>query len=656
MTSMNLAICFGYSLLWPAVEINIGDNCKRVPEVTQFLIERCVELFGEETMGLLGTIPEKCQSSQDSGEESDTNSSSRPSSSLHATSKNLSRDSGLADAHLGTDESEASVPRSFSQSDDTEEDFYPPQRSTRGAKSAENIPQATNIVIPPEQQKTEGPKSVTLDRRRSKNFSKDPNGADKSRPEFSTISSTDSLYNSFEFAGNFDSRLAPLRNSKRATVGTLHRSESGGHLVISESLELTLEKSPESRNLTLTVPIDTVDSANVSPLSTSERSDCLSPDFLTRNPPELTRNSLGRKPARHRKGPAPNPPQTSPSESDDFTSSMSSLNSSPSHYNSSEPLSPSDLCCSSIVLSCNSSPTTNESPMKVILVESERKDLPKAVVTQSIQLSAPVHPTPTPSSRWGESKSRLTRISTTGELTQRVTSTLPFRITVPNGQDPSEARVLQGKIFHVCVCVRGTAIHLLVVLGSALYSTPLTKTTSTLEVPRKLSSASMVSCNTTGEFINDSSTMTESTSSDESTPHVSRENSRAQEYEHKVPVVQKSAGTISDRLASLLKESGRTPVIQRAKVNRDQQQQDTSIGYSSTSVLMKSTSTGNASVSGQQTFYVSKTGPLNNGSRTRLPTYQEAVNNRNHGEECRPTARGDTRMRDLVIRCPRSLR
>lgn len=40
MNSLNLAICFGYSILWPSVELNMGENIRKVSEVTQLLIDR----------------------------------------------------------------------------------------------------------------------------------------------------------------------------------------------------------------------------------------------------------------------------------------------------------------------------------------------------------------------------------------------------------------------------------------------------------------------------------------------------------------------------------------------------------------------------------------------------------------------------------------
>ncbi|XP_054713093.1 uncharacterized protein LOC129222603 [Uloborus diversus] len=143
MSSMNLAVCIGPTLLNPgkfqSPVLQQEDVAKRVPKAVAFLIDHCVELFGDQILQLLGPFPERDTSRQDSGaEESDSLHSlhdlggqyrrddssidsldrdfldeSEPSPKLPCKSKmsltNLSRDSGLtlSDTQLYTPEEEA---------------------------------------------------------------------------------------------------------------------------------------------------------------------------------------------------------------------------------------------------------------------------------------------------------------------------------------------------------------------------------------------------------------------------------------------------------------------------------------------------------------------------------------------------------------------
>lgn len=142
MSSMNLAVCIGPTLLNPgkfqSPVLQQEDVAKRVPKAVAFLIDHCAELFGENVLQLLGTFPERNGSRQDSGaEESDSLHSLHdlagqyrrddssidsldrdfldeiePSPKLPCKSKmsltNLSRDSGLtlSDTQLYTPEEE----------------------------------------------------------------------------------------------------------------------------------------------------------------------------------------------------------------------------------------------------------------------------------------------------------------------------------------------------------------------------------------------------------------------------------------------------------------------------------------------------------------------------------------------------------------------
>ncbi|KAG8197824.1 hypothetical protein JTE90_020102 [Oedothorax gibbosus] len=142
MSSMNLAVCIGPTLLNPGKTQSPAliqeDVAERVPKTVAFLIDHCAELFGDQVLQLLGVFPERDTSRQDSGaEESDSLHSLHdlanqyrrddssidsldrdfldeiePSPKLPCKSKmsltNLSRDSGLtlSDTQLYTPEEE----------------------------------------------------------------------------------------------------------------------------------------------------------------------------------------------------------------------------------------------------------------------------------------------------------------------------------------------------------------------------------------------------------------------------------------------------------------------------------------------------------------------------------------------------------------------
>lgn len=159
-----------------------------------------------------------------------------------------------------------SIPRSFSQSEDTEDEPHrfrsPGIGCIMATKSVDNIPGSINILVDESREKPVGPKSVTLDRRQSKNAAnrnvssplKNQNLLNKQdwtkesvhfmvNKDCVKISSEDSLYDSFESTCGFDRRLGSLRGSKRGNVGTLHRSDSGDHLVIDETI--IMDPQPE---------------------------------------------------------------------------------------------------------------------------------------------------------------------------------------------------------------------------------------------------------------------------------------------------------------------------------------------------------------------------------------------------------------------------
>ncbi len=74
MNAYNLAICISQSLLWP--DLSLGPTIqtqasKKVPMFVQFLIEHCIDVFGEECTELFGepVIPKP---RQDSSTDSDS--------------------------------------------------------------------------------------------------------------------------------------------------------------------------------------------------------------------------------------------------------------------------------------------------------------------------------------------------------------------------------------------------------------------------------------------------------------------------------------------------------------------------------------------------------------------------------------------------------
>lgn len=210
------------------------------------------------------------------------------------------------------------------------------------------------------------------------------------------------------------------------------------------------------KGLKLAVSADGSDSSNsssLSPLSLSERSDTLSPDF-SRNPPELTRNSLGRKPARHRKGPAPPPPFGMTIKDEELskyyadsgedkhlttsfdcsssgdTNGLPLMNRTESSILSRNEL-PHNTCSTSITLHCNVN-EEEETTAKINLTKP-------AVVTHTIQLSAPSSTEDT------VYNTQLIR----RDAFQKFSGVLPYRITVPSPEQDRQTiktgQMLQGR-------------------------------------------------------------------------------------------------------------------------------------------------------------------------------------------------------------------
>ncbi|XP_074662535.1 uncharacterized protein LOC141915040 [Tubulanus polymorphus] len=74
MTAYNLGVCISQSLLWPPMSAGIAaqaDSSKKVPSIVEFMIEKCVEIFGEDVLKLFGDPPQP-KSRQDSGTDSDS--------------------------------------------------------------------------------------------------------------------------------------------------------------------------------------------------------------------------------------------------------------------------------------------------------------------------------------------------------------------------------------------------------------------------------------------------------------------------------------------------------------------------------------------------------------------------------------------------------
>ena len=67
MTSYNLSLCISPSLLWHKDHIDLSSGAPAV----EFMIDRCVELFGSEVLRL-PEYPGQSKSRQDSGTDSDS--------------------------------------------------------------------------------------------------------------------------------------------------------------------------------------------------------------------------------------------------------------------------------------------------------------------------------------------------------------------------------------------------------------------------------------------------------------------------------------------------------------------------------------------------------------------------------------------------------
>jgi hypothetical protein len=74
MDSYSLAVCIGQSMLWPGLanSSNLSEAASKVPSVVQFLLENCLEIFGEECAKIFGELPEEGKSRQDSSTDSDS--------------------------------------------------------------------------------------------------------------------------------------------------------------------------------------------------------------------------------------------------------------------------------------------------------------------------------------------------------------------------------------------------------------------------------------------------------------------------------------------------------------------------------------------------------------------------------------------------------
>ncbi len=76
MDAYNLAVCVAQSLLWPSASAaGLSAQAEAVPRVTaifQFLLERRVQIFGEDYLSLYGNLKSQAKPRQDSGTDSDS--------------------------------------------------------------------------------------------------------------------------------------------------------------------------------------------------------------------------------------------------------------------------------------------------------------------------------------------------------------------------------------------------------------------------------------------------------------------------------------------------------------------------------------------------------------------------------------------------------
>lgn len=256
-------------------------------------------------------------------------STSRPQSGLRfPTSMNVSRDSGLSEVHVSADETVAdggggtSTPlRSVSQNEELEDFGY--------IIPADLMKSVDNVNV--DRKSSPNSRAHAVSMRESRKVSPfdavyNPNWSSnrfESSKSFSKTESSDSLYESLESTCSCDS--TPTRHPRQMSnaSATLIRSESGDHLISIVEMNpapngMGVDRRHAFRqkvSLALSVPGDAIPSStdNSSPVSPSS-SGFDSPRSRRATPSPVSvmnRYSAVRKPARHRKGPAPMPPQVS---------------------------------------------------------------------------------------------------------------------------------------------------------------------------------------------------------------------------------------------------------------------------------------------------------------------------------------------------------
>lgn len=395
-----------------------------------------------------------------------------------ATSVNVSHDSGLSDLHASVEDFDDDLSdrpvgttyRSLSQCDDSSIQIHPPTFSNEMmTKSVDNLSLNTRKVSSTTASLI---KSATLDNRSQKRL----NDFIMSRSlhyttkNGNTSESSDSLYESLESTCSFEPiPVPPTRKSKRTSSvdAELVRSPSGEHLISTILVNSNPNGEIETENNNKKQSFSS-SSVVVQPSSSPRDKNIIisnnkRPSLRNSSPSTVSfmdRYSFVRKPARHRKGQAPSPPQPKKQSSlsgTDDTDEKSSRSSTPP-----------------LIIRCQSSSGAS-------LVDEECDD------SQQQNFSRPPSSTP-------------------------ISSQYPFLVinsSVINDDEDKQQRDDELRLTQLSDKVLN-GLH---------------------EISDQVNNVQQKNTFLTGRFneiINDSSTLTD-TSSEERTPHVSREGSRARD-------------------------------------------------------------------------------------------------------------------------------
>lgn len=519
--------------------------------------------------------------------------SSRPQSSLHQ-SVNISRDSGLSEPHPHGEEvtsndsaRSTAMQRCLSHSEDTEDDGPHPTAPGFAAQSVDNLTmmhaqrRTARIVSDPDANAHD---KATLQGRQENVAAPGESGLHRQQVN---VDSTDSVYESAESNASLaeyrQSIAASFRSSKRTPAALLTRSASGDHLYLTErihaddepslSTALVAQELRQSRRrrspadgesdaatqspltVSMTAGDSTYGSSPVSPESNDSNASVggrlsvenpRSSDASPSPQPFMTRNSAYRKPARHRKSnaaQAPSPTNVCVDDDEEDADEASDekgfdrMAQSTDASNDDEADSGVHVMevhtARPIIISCNcESSSSVSSDDEKMMIQSERKSsvLARPPTANATPSSAYLQPSAAPSS------SMISEIYPLKSPSQRTWPSGATRFIVdstptPTKPDPSVVIRRHSTRAYPTVGASGGD-------NSARHS--YDEGTLTERVYRGLElmmekvenahiSQEKLLRSRLSDSVNDSSTVTE-TSSEESTPHVSRESSSAQDY------------------------------------------------------------------------------------------------------------------------------